>query len=47
MLLIFAFLCSITNYFKLQGTTVDHVMAEMVNYHPVTGGPGSVSGHLL
>jgi hypothetical protein len=36
MLLIFAFLCSITNSFKLQGTTVEHVMSEMVNYHPVT-----------
>jgi hypothetical protein len=36
MLLIFAFICSVTNSFKLQGSTVDHVIAEMVNYHPVT-----------
>jgi hypothetical protein len=32
----FAFLCSVTNSFKLQGTTVDRGMAEMANYHLVT-----------
>jgi len=36
MLLIFAFVCSVTNSFKLQDTTVDRRMAEMVIYHPVT-----------